>query len=433
MHKHPVELLQNLIRFDTTNPPGNELECVSYINDLLVKAGFETKYYAKEPDRPNLIARLKGRGMAQPLLLHGAVNVVTTANQNWTWPPFEGKVIDGWVWGRGALDMKGSIAMMLAAFLRAKLEGLTPNGDIVLAILCDGERGGILGAKYLVENHAELFEGIRYAAGGFGSSPIYVGKRKFYAIQVAEKQSCWMKATLHGPGGHGSIPIRGGTMARLAQILQSLDKYRLPVHITPVARQMIESIAATLSPRMKSTFSQLLDPTLTDSTLDLLGQQGILLDALLHNTVNATVIRSGEQVNIIPSEIILELDGRLLPSYTPDDMLTELRQIIGDDIDLEVSQYKLGPAEPDMGLFATLARILQEVEPDAIPVPFIVSLTTDARHFSRLGIQTYGFPPMNLPEEFNFFETIHGVDERIPVEAVEFGTNVLYRLLQTYG
>lgn len=433
MHKHPVELLQNLIRFDTTNPPGNELECVSYINDLLVKAGFETKYFAKEPDRPNLIARLKGRGMARPLLLYGAVNVVTTANQNWTWPPFEGKVIDGWVWGRGALDMKGSIAMMLAAFLRAKLEGLTPNGDIVLAILCDGERGGILGAKYLVENHAELFEGIRYATGGSGSFPIYVGKRKFYAIQIAEKQSCWMKATLHGPSGHGSVPIRGGTMARLAQILQSLDKYRLPVHITPVARQMIESIAATLSPPMKSTFSQLLDPTLTDSTLDLLGQQGILLDALLHNTVNATVIRSGEQVNIIPSEIILELDGRLLPGYTPDDMLTELRQIIGDDINLEVSQYKPGPAEPDMGLFATLARILQEVEPDAIPVPFIVCFTTDARHFSRLGIQTYGFPPMNLPEEFNFFETIHGVDERIPVEAVEFGTNVLYRLLQTYG
>ena len=432
IYERPAELLQNLIRFNTTNPPGNELGCVNYINSLLVKAGFKTTYFAKEPDRPSLIARLKGRDIARPLLLYGAVNVATTADQKWTWPPFEGKMIDGWVWGRGALDMKGSIAMMLAAFLRAKAEGLAPAGDIVLAILCDGETGGDLGAKYLVENHAEQFEGIRYALGGFGGFTVYVDKRRFYAIRVAEKQSCWMKATLHGPGGHGSVPMRGGTMVRLAQLLQRLDRYRLPVHVTPVAHQMIESIAAVLTPPMKSTFCQLLAPALTDSALDRLGQQGILFDALLHNTVNATVVRGGEQINVIPSEITLELDGRLLPGYTPDDMVAELQQIVGDDIGLEVIRYQPGPAEPDMGLFAILTGILREDDPGAIPLPFLVSVTTDARHFSRLGIQTYGFTPMNLPKEFSFFETIHGVDERIPVEAVEFGTNVLYKALQVY-
>ena len=284
----------------------------------------------------------------------------------------------------------------------------------------------------MVENHAEQFDGIRYAIGGFGGFPIYVANRKLYAIRVAEKRSCWIKATLHGPGGHGSIPVRGGIMARLARILQDLDEYRLPVHITPVTRQMIETVIATLSDPMKLTFNKLLDPDSTDSALDLLGQQGVLLDASLHNTVNATVIHSGEEVNVIPSEIKLELDGRPLPGYTSDDMLTELQQVIGDDIELEVTQYKTGPEEPDMGLFTTLAGILQRVEPDSIPVPYIIGFTTDARHFSRLGIQTYGFTPMNLPEDFSFFETIHGVDERIPVEAMDFGTNALYNLLEIY-
>ena len=427
-----VELLRNLIRFNTTNPPGNEAQCVSYINSLLTEDGFETTILAKDPDRPNLIARLKGQGTAPPLLLQGHVDVVTTANQDWTHPPFEGKVIDGFVWGRGALDMKGGIAMMLAAFLRAKAKGLTPAGDIVLAILSDEEAGGDYGANYLVENHADQFEGIRYAIGE-GGFPLYIGQRKFYVIQVAEKQFCWMKAILRGPGGHSSVPIRGGIMARLAKLLQSLDQHRLPVHVTPVARQMLESIAAAVPSPMSSAFLQLLDPALTDTVLDQLGPQGLILDALLHNTVNATVVQGGEKINVIPGEIILKLDGRLLPGYTFDDMVAELRSIIGDDIELELIRYDPGPAEPDMGLFDTLAGILREADPDGIPIPVLVPATSDARHFARLGIQTYGFTPANLPEEFDFLELIHAADERVPVEAVDFGTNAFYNALQIYG
>jgi len=179
IYQRPAELLQNLIRFDTTNPPGNEAECVSYIGSLLNETGFETTLLAKHPARPNLITRLKGRGMAPPLLLYGHVDVVTTANQNWLHPPFEGKLIEGYVWGRGALDMKGGIAMLLSACLRAKAEGLTPAGDIVLAILSDEEAGGVYGAKYLVENHTEQFNGIHYAIGEFGGFPLYIGNRKF--------------------------------------------------------------------------------------------------------------------------------------------------------------------------------------------------------------------------------------------------------------
>ncbi len=433
IYDRPAELLQNLIRFDTTNPPGNEVQCVRYINSLLTNAGFETSILAKDSNRPNLIARLKGQGIAPPLLLYGHVDVVSTANQNWTHPPFEGKVVDGYVWGRGALDMKGGIAMMLAAFLRAKAEDLTPAGDIVLAILSDEEAGSDYGANYIVENHAEQFEGIRYAIGEFGGFPLYIGKQKFYAIQVADKRFCWMKVILRGPGGHASTPVRGGIMARLAKLLQSLDQQRLPVHITPVARQMLESIAAAVPVPMNSVFQQLLDPALTDAVLDQFGPQGSMFDAMLHNTVNATVVQGGGKINVIPSEIILKLDGRLLPGYTFDNMVAELRPIIGEDAEVEIIRYDHPTPEPDMGLFDTLAGILRKADPNAIPVPLLLTATTDAKHFARLGIQTYGFTPMNLPEEFFFFNLIHAADERIPVEAVNFGADAVYEALQNCG
>ncbi|MDH5636636.1 MAG: M20/M25/M40 family metallo-hydrolase, partial [Candidatus Bathyarchaeota archaeon] len=176
IYERPAELLQNLIRFDTTNPPGSEAECVAYINRLLTDAGFKTTLLAKDANRPNLIARLKGQGTAAPFLLYGHVDVVTTANQKWTHPPFEGKVEDGYIWGRGALDMKGGVAMMLAAFLRAKAENLNPAGDVVLAILSDEEGGGEYGAKYLVDNQAKQFEGIRYAIGEFGGFSTHFGE-----------------------------------------------------------------------------------------------------------------------------------------------------------------------------------------------------------------------------------------------------------------
>jgi len=433
IYKRPAELLQNLIRFDTTNPPGNEAECITYINGLLTEAGFETTLLAKSSNRPNLIARLQGRGTAPPLLLYGHVDVVTTANQKWTHPPFEGKIVDGCVWGRGALDMKGGVAMMLAALLRAKAEGLTPAGDVVLAIVCDEEAGGDYGVKYLVEEHPEQFEGIRYALGEFGGFPLYVGPRKFYLIQVAEKQICFIKATVRGPGGHGSLPMRGGAMAKLARLLQRLDQHRLPVHITPVARQMVEAMASALPFPLGIVLRQLVNPILTDTVLNLLGEKGRMFEPLFHNTVNATMVHGGEKVNVIPSEITVALDGRLLPGYTPDDLIAELRPIIGDEVELELVRHDPGPAEPDIGMFDLLAGILREADPNGIPMPLLLSGTTDARFFSRLGIQTYGYTPMNLPPEFNFAQLAHAADERIPVDAVDFGANAIYKVLQRYG
>ena len=433
LYKNPITLLQKLIQFNTTNPPGNEYECVSFIDRLLAQAGIDTKVLARSPQRPNLIARLPGQGSAAPLLLYGHVDVVTTENQQWRHPPFAGKEVDGFIWGRGALDMKGGVAMMLAALLRAKAEQIRPPGDVILAILSDEEAGGDYGAKFLVENHPEEFDGVRYAIGEFGGFSLPVGKRRFYPIQIAEKQVCWLKATFHGPGGHGSLPVRGGAMAKLSRFLQRLDKRRLPVHITPPARLMFSAMASALGGTSGLMLRQLLNPVLTDRALNLLSERGRLFDPLLHNTVSPTIVHASDKVNVIPSEVSVELDGRILPGFQPDDLIREIRQIVGDSIEIEVMRYDPGPSEPDMGLFDTLSGILKSADPDGIPVPLLLSGVTDGRFFSRLGIQSYGFLPMPLPDGFNFTQTIHAADERIPTSALEFGTNAISQALQRFG
>lgn len=430
VYRNPVGLLQKLIRFDTTNPPGNESECVAYIKHLLEAAGIETRILARSPERPNLIARLPGRGDAAPFLLYGHVDVVTTENQQWRHLPFEGELVDGYVWGRGALDMKGGIAMMLAAFLRARVEDIKPAGDIMLAVLSDEESYSEYGARFLVERHPEEFAGIRYAIGEFGGFTLSFGGYRFYPIQIAEKQVCSIRATLRGPGGHGSMPVRDGAMAKLSRFLARIDKHRLPVHITPPAYLMLRAMASALGGVSGQMVGQLLNPRLTDGVLNLLGKRGDLLDPLLHNTVSPTILHGSNKFNVIPSEVNVELDGRLLPAFGPGDLVSEVQAIVGPDAEFEVIHFDPGPAEPDMELFGTLAGILKEADPAGIPIPLLLSGVTDGRFFSRLGIQTYGFLPMLLPESFAFTQTIHAADERIPVDAVEFGTNAIYRALQ---
>ncbi len=431
--QNPAALLQKLVQFDTTNPPGNEAECIAYIQQLLAQAEVETRILAKTPERPNLIARLPGRGNAAPLLLYGHVDVVTAQDQTWQHPPFAGIQKDGYLWGRGALDMKGGVAMMLSAFLRANAEGLQPPGDIVLAIVSDEEAGGDFGAKFLVEEHSEHFAGVKYAIGEFGGFTLCIGKCRFYPIQVAEKQICWLKASVHGPGGHGSLPVRDGAMARLSRLLVLLDANRLPVHVTPSARQMFRPMASALGGVSGLMIAQLLNPRLAEAVLNLLGERGRLFEPLLRNTVSPTVLHGSSKINVIPSEVSVELDGRLLCGFGPDDLLQELRPIVGQGVELEVVRHDPGPAEPDMGWFDTLAGILKEADPQGVPIPLMLSGVTDGRFFSRLGIQTYGLLPMQLPEDFNFTQTIHAADERIPIPALEFGANAIYQALQRRG
>jgi len=430
----PVEILQALIRFNTTNPPGEEAACIMYIRQLLQDVGMETQIASLDPARPNLLARIKGSGEAPPLLLYGHVDVVGVDKQAWSRDPFGGDIEDGFVWGRGALDMKGGVAMLVSAFLRAHVRKLPLRGDLILAIVSDEEAGGEFGASFLVEQYADYFAGVKYALGEFGGFAFHALGRTFYPIMVAEKQLCWLKATIRGDGGHGSMGKPGADcMGQLGNMLQSLSRNMLPIHVTPAARLMIEGMAAALPLLPALLLRGLLRPRLSGLLLKLLGEKGETFAPLLRNTVSATVVHGGEKINVHPSEVTVELDGRTLPGVTPQEFIDELhRYAIDDSVGLEVLRYDPCAAAPDMGLFGLLSDVLKEEDKEAVPVPMLLPGGTDGRLFAKLGIQTYGYLPMPLPKDMQFTKLIHAADECIPVEAIGFGTDAIYRVLERY-
>jgi acetylornithine deacetylase/succinyl-diaminopimelate desuccinylase-like protein len=427
-----AELLRQLIRFDTTNPPGNEAECLAHLDALLGGAGADCRTLVSPDGRPNLVVRVRGRGEAPPLLLQGHVDVVTTAGQRWTHPPFAGDLVRGWVWGRGALDMKGGVAMMAGALLRCLERGEPPAGDVVLCCLADEEAGGVHGAAFLVDRHPELFAGIRHGLGEGGATTQHVNGRAFYPIMVAEKRACRLRITLRGPGGHGSRSHRGGTMARLGELLVALDRTRLPVHLTRVAADYIGGVADASPEPERSRLRALLDPRRTDAALDAMGEDAGRFDPILHHTINATIVQAGHKINVIPSAAIVELDGRMLPGFEPDEFVAEVRAVVGREPEIEVigSGPRLDEAERGP-FYELLCAVLRELEPDAVPVPLLMTGATDQRHFARLGIVGYGYLPLRLPPGFGQ-ETVHAADERVPVAALEFGTDALFSVLQRY-
>jgi acetylornithine deacetylase/succinyl-diaminopimelate desuccinylase-like protein len=429
----PARLLQRLIRFDTTNPPGDERDCVEFVEELLASAGFRTELYADDPDRPNLVARLEG-GEAPPLMLYGHVDVVPTEGQEWTHPPFEGVVEDGWVWGRGALDMKGGVAMMLSAALRAAAADADPAGDLVVMILSDEEAGGDRGAAFMAEHHPEVFEDVEYAIGEFGGFSTEIAGQRFYPVQTNEKVVHWLKLRFSGPAGHGSMPHSGGAMADMARAVEAITANRLPVHVVGPVAEMVDRIADELDGGMGELVRGLKDPERADEVLDQLGDEGELLDALLHNTANPTVVRGGDKENVVPGEVELTLDCRLLPGQTDEDVRAELRALIPDDVDVEFEtvRYEPFPADTDLGLFDLLAEVLEAADPEGRALPFVLQAGTDARHLAAVDVQSYGFTPMQLPADFDFMETVHAADERIPVDAVEFGADRIHEVLERY-
>ncbi len=428
----PTQLLQELLRFDTTNPPGAEGPCLDHLRRLFEARSVEARMLESPGGRPNLVIRVPGRGEAPPLLLQGHVDVVTTENQRWTHPPFSGTLVDGWVWGRGALDMKGGVAMMASALLRGLDAGMPPPGDVVLACLADEEAGGVHGAQFLVERHPELFAGVRHGIGEGGGVTQHLGGCPFYPIMVAEKRACRLRATVRGPGGHASRTHRGGTMARLAAMLVELDRRRLPVHITPVAERYVREVAAATLEPFRSRLLGLLDPDRTEALLDQMGADSGRFDSILHHTVNATVVHGGHKINVVPSEVVVDLDGRMLPGFEPAEFVAEVRALVGPGPVLEILDQGPRMPEPRLGGFYTLlGDVLRELEPAAVPVTFLMTGATDQRHFVRLGIQGFGYLPLRLPAGFGQ-ETVHAADERVPAAALEFGTQALSAVIERY-
>lgn len=429
-----VDLLQRLIRIDTTNPPGDEEQAIQLIAGTLEAEGIDPLLVAAEPGRPNLIARIPGRGTAPPLLLQGHVDVVPVTDQVWSHDPFGGDVIDGFVWGRGALDMKGPVVMMVDAFLRAAASPTPPAGDVILAVVADEENHGTLGARFLVSEHAHLFEGVRYSLGEFGAFPFNFDGTRFYPIQVAERIGVAFELTIEGPAGHGSMPIRRGAMAKLGTILSRLDRRKMPVHLTLPTRLMIEGLVENTTGATRFALSRLLDERTAPIALKGLGSRVAVFDPLFRNTVSPTVVRGGDKHNVIPARISLGLDGRMLPGVSVGEFEAELRDLVGTDCEITATtDGSTTPAEPDLGLFDDLAAALVDHDPDAVPIPFLLPAVTDGRWFAQLGIQPYGYTPITLPDGFDFQGTVHAADERIPVDALEFGSNVLVDVIGRYG
>ncbi|MBV9160726.1 MAG: M20/M25/M40 family metallo-hydrolase [Pseudonocardiales bacterium] len=430
----PVLIAQRLIRFNTVNPPGNEAACVGWIRELLDSAGIETRVLAADSRRPNLIARLPGRGLEPPLLLHAHVDVVPVAGQSWSRPPFSGEIVDGELWGRGAIDMKGQLAMMLAALLRMWARGEAPAGDIILAVVPDEEAGSTAGARFLVERYPELFDGVRYAIGEDGGAELGLGRyARLHPVVVAEKRTCWVRATLRGLSGHASRVVgASGAVPKLNRLLTAISDGGLGVRLIPVVDRMLHELANALPPSVGARVAAFRADPADPSVLDGLDETTVrYLRSIVQHTVSATVVHGGTGTNVHPSEITVELDGRVLPGdFSTEEFLALLRARIGFDLDLELfMQGEVVPPPRLDGFYDRLVGVLKAKDPGGVPLPMMTTASTDARLFSQLGIQCFGWMPLLHGPDAVYRDRLHCANERIAVSALEFGTDCFSAVL----
>lgn len=429
--------LQNLIRIETTNPPGNELPAVLYIRDLLMKAGIpEASMHILEsaPGRANLVARIRGDGSAKPLLLTGHVDVVPVERQFWTHDPFAGELADGCVWGRGALDMKGLLVMYLTAFLLAHRQGKPLKRDLILAAIADEEAGFQHGSKFLVDQHRELIQA-EYALNESGGMTLHMAGAKVYALQVAEKGVCWLRMTAKGRPGHGSMPHSDNAIFHLSEALQKLrQKGHLPIHLTSTVRQMLDGLAHQLTFPTKLVFRLLGNPALAGTALGLVPEEtrGAFL-SMLSNSVSPTILKAGSKSNVIPSEADAQIDCRLLPGYKPEDAIREILEITGDKVKLE-PLYTTDGAEfsTDTPLYRLMEKATLKMDPKGVVVPYMIPGATDAFEYKRAGIIVYGYSPGILPADFPMIKLIHGHDERMPISAYRSGLPALWQVVSEF-
>ena len=432
-----VKHLVRLIQAETTNPPGNELPAILMVKDILEGAGLPQegfKIVESAPNRVNLIARIKGDGSERPFLLSGHVDVVPVEREHWSHDPFGGEVIDGAVWGRGALDMKGFVAMYLQVFLGLFHQKIPLKRDVILAAIADEEAGFTHGSQFLVEQHRELIEA-EYGLTEGGAMTIYFGKSKVYPIQVAEKGVCWLRARAHGKPGHGSIPHSENAVFSLAQAIEKLRQAgHLPVHLTPTFLKMLDTAGSQIKFPLNSLTKLLHSPMLMTFVLDLLkGDSHNMLMALVTNTVSPTMLQAGSKVNVIPSMAEVGIDCRMVPGQTPDDVIREIHNIVGGEIELE-PVYTTSGAEfsTETPLFKLMERRTRQMDPGGLVIPMLMPGATDACQYQNAGIKMYGFTPGMLPPDMPIMQMAHGHDERMPVSFIESGLPVLWDVVNEF-
>ncbi len=431
--EHTFRLCQQLLRIDTTNPPGNELPAAELLANELSEAGLEPTLLESAPGRGNVVARLRGTGEQPPLLLTAHLDVVEADPECWDHPPFCGEVHDGCLWGRGAIDMKNMAAMSVAIITRLAREGIRPKRDLIFAGVADEEAGCEYGSLWLCENHPELVRS-EFAIGEGGGFNIQVAGKSFFTVQVAEKGVCWVRARATGEPGHGSMPREDSAVVQLSDAIARLGKQGLPRHASDSVSEFVGALAANLPAPLRPIIKLLGSPTFGPAALNLLPDPSVrrAFRSLLGNTASPTVLRAGNKTNVIPGLAEAEIDGRILPGQTEEGFLSELREVLGRDIELDVI-HSLPPVvtEPkESSLYSIIHDVMGEREPDAPVVPFILQGFTDAKAFTSIGAKWYGFAPVKLPPSLRFADMFHGHNERIPVDGLEWGAETLMRVVR---
>jgi len=423
-------MCQALLRMDTTNPPGNERICAEYLARSLAEVGYQPELLESSPGRTNLIVRHRGTGAKPPLLLTAHLDVVEADASKWKRPPFSGDEHEGCLWGRGAIDMKNMAAMCTAIMRRLAATHAVQSRDVIFAAVADEEAGCKYGSRFLVEQHRAKVEA-EYAIGESGGFSLHLGDTTFYPVQVAEKGLCWIRARVTGTPGHGSMPRQDSAITKLGEALAALGRAQLPVHPTRTVADFIDAVRARQPALIQPLVKLLARPRLLAGVARLIPNSAAArgFAPLLSNTASATVVRAGNKTNVIPGVAEFEIDGRTLPGQTDDDLLRELREVLGPDVELEVMQS--APAtvtEPVASpVYDVIKRQVEAREPGAVVVPYMIPGFTDAKYFSQMGARWYGFSPVKIERDsgIRFADMFHGNDERVPIAGLVWGVEVL--------
>lgn len=422
-----VRVAQDLIRFDTSNYGGGnakgEREAAEYVGEYLRNLGLEIEYYEPIPRRTNVMARVRGRSPELPaLVVHGHLDVVPAIAEEWSVDPFAGAVIDGMLWGRGAVDMKNMNAMILTAVADIVRAGEQPERDLVLVFFADEENGGVEGSALVAKNRPEWFSGATEAISEVGGYSITADGKRAYLLQVGEKALLWIKLVAKGRAGHGSRLHDDNAIAVLAEAVAAIARSRWPVRLTATTRALVEGLGA-LTGRSSDSPDELAASA---------GPAAAFLQSSFRTTANPTVLSAGYKHNVIPGRAEALVDVRVLPG-TEDEVLAELQSIVGKEVSIETVVRDVGMETPFYGpLVDAMVAALGRHDPGVPVIPYLLGAGTDNKALAKLGIAGYGFAPLRLPADLDFTGMFHGVDERVPVDSLVFGQRVLVDLLRTY-
>ena len=425
-----VDICRDLLRIDTSNygdssGPG-ERKAAEHVAALLEEVGIATTIHESEPGRTNVLAHWGGVSTNGPsrddtLLIHGHLDVVPAEASDWQVHPFSGEIQDGYLWGRGAVDMKDFDAMVLSVVRARQRGGRMPARPVLLAFTADEEAGGHRGAEPLVRDRRDDFVGVTEAIGEVGGFSTTVRGRRMYLIEAAEKGMAWMRLTARGTAGHGSMINRDNAVTRLATAVARIGLHEWPVQLTPTMQTLLAAVGELAGEEAT--------PANAEALVAEFGPAARMIGATLRNVTNPTMLGAGYKVNVIPTEATAHVDGRFLPGYE-DEFFATLAELCGEGVEIDfVSRQPPWETPYDGRLVAAMEQSLLAEDPDAVVAPYLMSAGTDAKHFGRLGIRTYGFAPLRLPDDLDFTGLFHGVDERVPVDALEFGARVLDRFL----